>query len=92
MADPSQGRIQDFKLGGAHLKKFVGYFVWKITILRQTIIFFSNFRVGAGRVHPPPTTYHESAPVLGVSTLPFSTILIFYFRAVPTVWYFLFLF
>ena len=27
----SQGRIQDFKLGGAHL----GYFVWKITILRQ---------------------------------------------------------
>jgi hypothetical protein len=40
-----QGRIQDFKLGGgAHLKKlrwaergtkFLGYFVWKITILRQ---------------------------------------------------------
>ena len=52
MADPSQGRIQDFKLGGAHLKKFVGYFVWKITILRQTIIFFSNFK-GGGRVRPP---------------------------------------
>ena len=44
-----QGRIQDFKLGGA-LKKiapsggrrehFWGYFVWKITILRQKIIFF----------------------------------------------------
>jgi hypothetical protein len=45
-----QGRIQDFKLaGGPHLKiapsggrrKFcLGYFVWKITILRQKIIFF----------------------------------------------------
>jgi hypothetical protein len=34
-------------------KKF-GYFVWKITILRQTIIFFSNFRGGgARRVRPP---------------------------------------
>ena len=47
---PLQGRIQDYKLGGgAHLKKlrraeearkFLGYFVWKITILRQKIIFF----------------------------------------------------
>ena len=44
-----QGQIQDFKLGGAQLKKlrraeggakFVGYFVWKFTILRQKIIFF----------------------------------------------------
>jgi hypothetical protein len=81
-----QGRIQDFKLGGTHLKKlrraeggaklfggisyeksryyakksyiffqlrreartFLGYFVWKITILRQKIIFFSNFREGGG--------------------------------------------
>ena len=44
-----QGRIQDFKLGGAHLKKncaerrearnCLGYFVSKITILRQKIIF-----------------------------------------------------
>jgi hypothetical protein len=25
-----QGRIQDFKLGGAHLNFFWGYFVWKI--------------------------------------------------------------
>ena len=58
----SQGRIQDFKLGGgAHLKKSrraegdaknLGYFVWKITILRQKIIFFSNFRGGARRVRP----------------------------------------
>jgi hypothetical protein len=35
-----QGRIQDFKLGWAHLKKILGYFVWKITILRQKILFF----------------------------------------------------
>ena len=26
-------------------RKFLGYFVWKITILRQKIIFFSNFRI-----------------------------------------------
>ena len=40
----NQGRIQDFKLGGTHLKKWrerreapklLWYFVWKITILRQ---------------------------------------------------------
>jgi hypothetical protein len=52
-----QGRIQDFKLGGgAHLKKlhraeggakFLGYFVWKITILRQKIIFFPIAEGGA---------------------------------------------
>ena len=39
-----QGRIQDLKLGGRALKKiartFLGYFVWKITILRQKIFFF----------------------------------------------------
>ena len=29
-------------------RKFLGYFVWKITILRQKILFFSNFR------GPPP--------------------------------------
>jgi hypothetical protein len=36
-------------------RKFLGYFVWKITILRQKIIFFSNFR-GGGHVPgaPPP--------------------------------------
>jgi hypothetical protein len=51
-----QGRIQDFKLGGAHLKKlrraegartFLGYFVWKITILHQKIIFFPIAKGGA---------------------------------------------
>ena len=55
-----QGRIHDYKLGGAHLKnlrerreawKCLGYFVWKITISRQKIIFFSNFR-GGRRVCP----------------------------------------
>jgi hypothetical protein len=36
-------------------RKFLGYFVWKITILRQKIIFFSNFR-GEARAGcaPPP--------------------------------------
>jgi hypothetical protein len=84
-----QGRIQDFKLGGAHLKKlrragggakfvwvfrvknldftsknqfffqlrrearkFLGYFVWKITILRQKILFFPI--LGGGRAPAPP--------------------------------------
>jgi hypothetical protein len=52
-----QGRIQDFKLGGGALKKncgerrearkFLGYFVWKITILRQKIIFFPIAKGGA---------------------------------------------
>ena len=51
-----QGRIQDFKLGGAHLKKLcraegarklLGYFVWKITILRQKIILFPIAEEGA---------------------------------------------
>ena len=52
-----QGRIQDFKLGGGALKKncaerrevlkFLGYFVWKITILRKKIIFFPIAEGGA---------------------------------------------
>jgi hypothetical protein len=56
-----QGRIQDFKLGGRTLKncaerkearKFVGYFMWKITILRKKII-FSNFRGESAGFAPP---------------------------------------
>ena len=57
----SQGRIQDFKLGGTHLKKlrraFLGYFVWKITILRKKIIFFpilGGTRAGCTPPPPPP--------------------------------------
>jgi hypothetical protein len=34
-------------------RKSLGYFVWKITILRQKNHIFSNFR-GGSRVHPPP--------------------------------------
>jgi hypothetical protein len=60
-----QGRIQDFKLGGALKKiapsgggarKFLGYFVWKITILRQKIIFFPILGGGGVRAGcaPPP--------------------------------------
>ena len=85
-----QGRIQDFKLGGAQLKKiapsggrrenfrgisckksrfyakksyfcqlrrearkFLGYFMWKITILHQQIIFFPILGGVARRVRPP---------------------------------------
>jgi hypothetical protein len=54
-----QGRIQDFKLGGAHLKKMrraeggmkiLGYFVWKNSILRQKIIFFPIVEGGAKNI------------------------------------------
>ena len=50
-----------FKLGGVHSKncterrearKCLGYFVWKITILRKKIIFFPNFRGGGGARAP----------------------------------------
>ena len=34
--------------------KFLGYFMWKITILRQKNHIFTNFRGGARRVRPPP--------------------------------------
>ena len=70
-----QGRIQDFKLGGAlkkncaerrETRKLLGYFVWKITILRQKILFFSNFRGGARRVLPP-----GSAPDFNGQILPY---------------------
>ena len=52
-----RGRIQDFKLGGGthkkncgerrEARKFLGYFVWKIMILRQKIIFFPIVEGGA---------------------------------------------
>ena len=60
----SQGRIQDFKLEGAHLKKLrraeggakiVGVFLVKITILRQKIISFpilGGARAGCARPLP----------------------------------------
>jgi hypothetical protein len=55
-AQSERGRIQDFKLGERILKKmrkYLGYFVWKITILRQKILFFPNLG-GARRVGPSP--------------------------------------
>jgi hypothetical protein len=64
-----QVRIQDFKLGGVHLKKlcrakggakFFGYFVWKIMILRQKIIFFPILGGARTGCAPPP----GSAPVM----------------------------
>ena len=57
-----QGRIQDFKLGEGALKKncaerrvartFLGYFVWKITILLQKNHIFFNFRGGGPESAP----------------------------------------
>jgi hypothetical protein len=62
----SQGRIQDFKLGGEALKKncterretrtFLGNFVWKITILRQKIIFLPILGGGGDAGFAPPWT------------------------------------
>jgi hypothetical protein len=58
------GRIQDFKSGGRILKncaerrearKYLGYFVWKITILCQKIIFFpilGGVRAGCAPLDP----------------------------------------
>jgi hypothetical protein len=60
----NQGRIQDFKLGGGgrtlkncserrEARNFLGYFVWKITILRQKIIFFPIVGLRAPGAPPP---------------------------------------
>ena len=54
-----QGRIQDLKLEWAHLKNFWGYFVWKITILRQKNHIFFQFLGGRAPGAPLP----GSAPV-----------------------------
>ena len=57
-----QGRIQDFKLGGAHLKKLrraeggakmFGVFRVKNHDFTPKNLIFSNFRGGARRVSPP---------------------------------------
>jgi hypothetical protein len=47
-----------FPILGGGRTKFLGYFMWKITILRQKNLIFSNFRGGARRgrapgAHPP---------------------------------------
>ena len=67
-----QGRIQDFQLGGgAHKKKcaerrearkFLGYFVWKITILHQKIIFFPIAEGGAKIVGVFRVKNHDFTP------------------------------
>ena len=58
-----QGRIQDFKLGGAHLKKLrraeggakiFGVFCVKNYDFTPKIHIFSNFRGGARQVRAPP--------------------------------------
>ena len=64
-----QGRIQDFKLGGAHLKKLrraeggakmFGVFPVKNQDFTPKNLFFLNFRGGRAPGGPPP----ESAPDL----------------------------
>ena len=67
-----QGRIQDFKLGGTHFnkncadrreaRKLLGYFVWKITILCQKILFLPI--IGGARAGCAPP---GSAPGLSES-------------------------
>jgi hypothetical protein len=60
-----QGRIQDFKLGGVHLKKIgrtEGYFVWKNTILRQKIIFFPIAEGGANKFGVFRVKNHDFMP------------------------------
>ena len=68
-----QGRIQDFKLGGAHLKKIAPSGgrrenVWGISCEKSRFYakksYFSNFRGGASRVRPPPPPPPGSAPAL----------------------------
>ena len=63
MGITSQGRIQDFKLGGAHLKKLRrtegGANIFEVFRVRNHDFtpknhIFSNFRGGARRVRPPP--------------------------------------
>jgi hypothetical protein len=59
----NQGRIQDFKLGGAHIKKLrraeggaknFGVFRVKNHDFTPKNLIFSNFRGGARRVRPTP--------------------------------------
>jgi hypothetical protein len=72
-----QGRIQDFKLRGGALKKncaerrearkFLGYFLWKITILRQKIKFFpilGGARAGCAPPGSAPEIQYQNAAVL----------------------------
>ena len=75
--DRSQGWIQDFKLGGvvennraerSEAGKYLGYFVWKITILRKQIIFFQILGGGGRRVtRRPPGSAPGSLSWLGGS-------------------------
>jgi hypothetical protein len=51
---------------GGRRENLLGYFVWKITILRQKIIFFPILGGGARRVHPPTP---GSAPALNTKHL-----------------------
>ena len=67
MSVPDQGRIQDFKLGGAHLKKlrraeggakFVGVFRVKNHDFTPKNHMFSNFKGGGRAPGAPPGSAH----------------------------------
>ena len=59
---PNNHIFSNFRGGCA---KFLGYFVWKITILCQKILFFPILGGGALRVRPPPPG-SDPVCVLGV--------------------------
>ena len=87
-----QGRIQDFKLGGGGAlkkiapsggggRKFLGYFVWKITILRQKIIFFPIAERGAkifGVIRVNPLLQCRWQIVVNGTMQPFNRYKIYY--------------
>ena len=69
-----QGRIQDFKLGGAHLKKLrraeggakmFGVFRVKNHDFTPKNLIFSNFRGGRAGCPPPPPWIHPCCNHIG---------------------------
>ena len=62
------GADPGFQVKGGALKniarKLLGYFVWKITILRQQILFFPILGGGGRRIPPPPPPRPGSAPAM----------------------------
>ena len=87
-----QGRIQDFKLGGRTSKncaerrearKFLGYFVWKITILRKKIVFFSNFRGACAPGAPPPPPLGSAPAFNNISVISWQSLLLMEETGVP---------
>jgi hypothetical protein len=89
----SPGADPGFQVRGGALKKncaewreartFLRYFVWKITILRQKFIFFSNFR-GARAPGAPPPWIRPCSLLLTVKSTHAATLLVA--DSVPLEW------